>query len=120
MDVESQAGSPKNQLVRRRFQVVSARFRARFDATQTEITSVYRWNSALSPVRLDPYQKLDEYNDPTLSLSIAQNLPNWRMMPGKVQAIVDARNLLDQCLGSQGNQFGQYPRLVKGGISIRF
>jgi hypothetical protein len=118
---ESQAASLQDQLVRRRFHVVSARFKAKFDATQTEVTTVYRWNSALSPVRLDPYQQLDEYNDPTLSLSIAQNLPNWRMLPGRVQAIVDARNLLDQCIGgSQGNQYGQYPRLVKGGISIRF
>ena len=40
--------------------------------------------------------------------------------PGKVQAIVDARNLLDQCLGSQHTQFGQYPKLLKGGINIRF
>jgi hypothetical protein len=120
IDTNSRAESLQDQLVHRRFQVVSARFKARLDATQTEITTVYRWSSALSPARLDPYQRLDEYNDPTLSLSIAQNLPSWRMFPGKVQAIVDARNLLDQCLGSQRNQFGQYPRLVKGGINIRF
>jgi len=61
-----------------------------------------------------------EYNDPTLSVSIAQNLPSWRMFPGKVQAIVDARNLLDPCQGAQHIQFGQYPRLLKGGINIRF
>jgi hypothetical protein len=120
MSGQTAAGPLEAQLVRRRFQVVSARFKAKLDTTQTEITTVYRWNSALSPARLDPYQRVDEYNDPTLSLSIAQNLPSWRMLPGRVQAIVDARNLLDQCLGSQGNQFGQYPRLVKGGISIRF
>ena len=36
------------------------------------------------------------------------------------EAIVDARNLLDQSLGTQHTQFGQYPRLVKGGINIRF
>jgi hypothetical protein len=120
MDADSSAGSLQEQLVRRRFHVVAARFKARLDTTQTEITTVYRWNSELSAVRLDPYQRLDEYNDTTLSLSIAQNLPSWRMFPGRVQAIVDARNLLDQCLGSRSNQFGQYPRLVKGGISIRF
>ncbi len=88
--------------------------------TQTEITTVYRWTSAVSASRLDPYQRLVEYNDPTLSVSIAQNLPTWRMFPGKVQAIVDARNLLDQCLGSQHTPFGQYPKLLKGGINIRF
>jgi len=113
-------GPVQGQLVRRQFQVVAARFKARLDSTQTEITTVYRWTSALSPVRLDPYQRLDEYNDPSLSLSIAQNLPGWRLFPGRVQAVVDARNLLDQCVSSQGNQIGQYPRLVKGGINIRF
>ena len=113
-------GPFQSRLVQRQFQVVSARFKARLDSTQTEITTVYRWTSAQSPVRLDPYQRLDEYNDPSLSLSIAQNLPGWRMLPGRVQAIVDARNLLNECIGSQGNQFGQYPRLLKGGINIRF
>jgi hypothetical protein len=110
----------RNLLVRRRFQSVAARFKADVDATQTEITAVYRWTSAFSASRLDPYQRLIEYNDPTLSLSVAQNLPTWGMFPGKVQAILDARNLLDQSLGAPRTQVGLYPRLVKGGINIKF
>jgi hypothetical protein len=109
-----------NQFVRRRFQMVAVRLKAKVDATQTEITTVYRWTSDFSASRLDPYQRLVEYNDPTLSVSIAQNLPTWRMFPGRVQAILDARNLLDPCTASKRIQFGQYPRLVKGGINIRF
>ena len=100
--------------------MVAARFKAKVDTTQTEITTVYRWISDVPASRLDPYQRLVEYNDPTLSVSIAQNLPTFRMFPCRVQAIVDARNLLDQSLGTQHTQFGQYPRLVKGGINIRF
>ena len=110
----------RNQLVKRRFQSVAARFKADVDATQTEITAVYRWTSAFAASHLDPYQRMMEYNDPTLSLSIAQNLPTWRMFPGKVQAILDARNLLDQSFGAPRAQAGQYPRLVKGGINIKF
>jgi hypothetical protein len=110
----------RNQLVRRRFQSIAARFRADVDATQTEITAVYRWTSDFSASRLDPYQRVIEYNDPTLSLSIAQNLPTWGMFPGKVQAILDARNLLDQSFGAPRTQAGLYPRLVKGGINIKF
>ncbi len=110
----------RSQLVRRRFQSVAARFKADVDATHTEIPAVYGWISAFAASRLDPYQRLMEYNDPTLSLSIAQNLPTWRVFPGKVQAIVDARNLLDQSFGPQRTQVGQYPRLLKGGISIKF
>lgn len=109
-----------NQLERRRFQSVAARFKADVDATQTEITAVYRWTSAFSVSHLDPYQQVVEYNDPTLSLSIAQNLPTWRMFPGRVQAILDARNVLDQSFGAPRTQSGLYPRLVKGGINIKF
>ena len=108
------------QLSLHHFHMATARFKAKVDTTQTEITTVYRWTSALSASRLDPYQRLVEYNDPTLSVSIAQNLPTWGIFPGKVQAIVDARNLLDQCFGAQHTSFGQYPRLLKGGINIRF
>jgi hypothetical protein len=110
----------KNQLARRRFQSVAARFKADVDMTQTEITAVYRWTSAFSASRLDPYQRVIEYNDPTLSLSIAQNLPTGGMFPGKIQAILDARNLLDQSFGAAKTQAGLYPRLVKGGINIKF
>ena len=69
----------RNGLERRHFQSIAGRFKADVDATQTEITAVYRWTSAFSPSRLDPYQHVMEYNDPTLSLSIVQNLPTWRM-----------------------------------------
>jgi len=110
----------QERLARRRFQSLAARFKADVDATQTEITAVYRWTSGVSASHLDPYQRVMEYNDPTLSLSIAQNLPTWRMFPGKVQAILDARNLLDQSVGTSKTQVGLYPRLVKGGINIKF
>src|SRR5262245_50036010 len=107
-------------LARERFHVLTARIKAEIDSTQTEITAVYRWMSDFSATRLDPYQRTVEYNDPSLSLSLAQNLPTWRMFPGKVQAIVDARNLFEQSYSSRNMQIAQYPRLVKGGINIKF
>jgi len=110
----------QHQLTRRRFQVLAARFKADLDTTQTEITAVYRWMSNFSVSHIDPYQRLIEYNDPTLSVSIAQNIPTWRLFPGKVQAILDARNLFEQSFGPQRTQVAQYPRLVKGGINIKF
>ena len=110
----------RNQLAQQRFHVVAARFKADLDATQTEITAAYRWVSDFSASRIDPYQRLVEYNDPTLSVSIAQNLPTMRMFPAKLQAIVDARNLFEQSFGPQHTQIAQYPRLVKGGINIKF
>ena len=107
-------------LAKERFHVLTARIKAEIDCTQTEVTAVYRWISDFSATRLDPYQRTVEYNDPSLSLSLAQNLPTWRMFPGKVQAIVDARNLFEQSYSSRNSQIAQYPRLVKGGINIKF
>lgn len=108
------------QLGRRQFQVLSARFKADVDLTRTEITAIYRWSPDVSVSRIDSYQRLMEYNDPTLSLSIAQNLPAFRLFPAKLQAILDARNLFEQSSGPQHVQLVQYPRCLKGGINIKF
>jgi hypothetical protein len=116
----STVGDIHRDVRRERFHLVMARFKAEIDSTQTEFTAVYRWMSNFSATRLDPYQRTVEYNDPSLSLSLAQNLPNWRMLPGKMQAIIDARNLFEQAYSSKNLQLAQYPRLVKGGINIKF
>jgi hypothetical protein len=113
-------GDLPSRLKDERFHMVTARFKAKLDNTQTEITAVYRWVSAFSATRLDPYQRTTEYNDPSLSLFVAQNLPTFRMLPGKVQAILDARNLFERAYGTNSSQIDQYPRLVKGGINIKF
>jgi hypothetical protein len=110
----------RNQVSRRRFHVVTARVKADFELTNTELTAVYRWMSKYAAGLIDPYQQATEYNDPTLSISIAQNLPTFGAFPAKVQAIFDARNLLEQPFGSSKNQLAISPRYVKGGINFRF
>jgi hypothetical protein len=69
---------------------------------------------------IDPYQQNAEYSDPTLSISITQNLPTFGAIPAKVQAVFDARNLFEQPFGSSKTQLAASPRYVKGGINIRF
>lgn len=110
----------RNQISRRQFHVVTARLKTDFELTNTELTAVYRWMSKYAAGFIDPYQQATEYNDPTLSISIAQNLPTFGAIPAKVQAIFDARNLLEQPFGSSRNQIALSPRFVKGGINIRF
>lgn len=107
------------QMESRRFQVFTARIKTDFELTNTELTAVYRWVSKYAAAAIDPYQQNVEYNDPTLSISIAQNLPTFRAIPAKVQAVFDARNLLERPVGPS-NQFALSPRWVKGGINIRF
>jgi hypothetical protein len=110
----------RSQMDLRKFQVVTARIKADFDLTNTELTAVYRWVSKYAATTLDPYQQNVEYSDPTLSISIAQNLPTFGAIPAKVQAIFDARNLLERPVGSSSHQLTLSPRYVKGGINIRF
>lgn len=109
-----------SQLAEKRFQIVTARLKTDLDTTQTEITAIYRWMSGFPVSHIDAYQRRFEYNDPSLSLTVAQNLPTWRLFPGKIQAILDARNLFEQSFGPHRTQVAQYPRLVKGGINIKF
>jgi hypothetical protein len=108
------------QMSQRQLHVVTARIKTDLDITNTQLTAVYRWVSPFAAAPVDPYQTNVEYNDPTLSITVAQNLPTWGMFPGKVQAILDARNLLEQSANGHTTQISISPRFVKGGINIRF
>ncbi len=110
----------REQAEQRNFHVVTARFKTDIEPTRTSVTAVYRWTSGFSLAPIDPYQRFAEYNDPTLSLTIAQDLPSPRILPAKVQAIVDARNLFEPSFGSRRTVHAGYPRLLKGGIHFKF
>ena len=109
-----------DQMTQRQFHVVTARVKTDVDITNTELTAVYHWVSPLAAVTIDPYQTNAEYLDPTLSITIAQTLPTWGAFPGKVQAILDARNLFEPSNPNHGIHISNSPRFVKGGINIRF
>jgi hypothetical protein len=110
----------RSQIQKRQFHVITARVKTDFNLTNTELTAVYRWISDYAAGAIDPYQQVVEYNDPTLSISVAQNLPPLGPFPAKVQAIVDARNLFEQSFGPPGAQLAHSPRFLRGGINIRF
>ncbi|HEX4999013.1 MAG TPA: carboxypeptidase-like regulatory domain-containing protein [Terriglobia bacterium] len=103
-----------------RFHVVTMRFHASFPLTSTELTTVYRWMPQISAVPVDPYQTFSESNEPTLSFMLAQDLPSLRPFGGKLQAVVDARNILEPSLSGRRVQLAQSPRLIKGGLNIQF
>ena len=110
----------REQAEQRNFHVVTARVKTDLELTQTSVTAVYRWTSGFSLAPIDPYQRFAEYNDPTLSLTIAQDLPSLSILPAKVQAIVDVRNLFEPSFGSRRTMHAGYPRLLKGGIHFKF
>jgi hypothetical protein len=52
---------------------------------------------------------------------VAQGLPALPPFGGSVQAILDARNIFEpSLLDGRRFQLAQAPRLVKGGVNIRF
>jgi len=118
--VASSLDQVRSEVSQRQFHVITARVKTDFALTNTQLTAVYRWVSKYAAGMIDPYQQSSEFNDPTLSISITQNLPTFGAIPAKVQAIFDARNLLEQPFGSSRTQLTVSPRYVKGGINIRF
>jgi Carboxypeptidase regulatory-like domain len=105
---------------RRNYHVLTARVHGRFDLTHTELTAVYRWSPGYPLAQLDPYQRFAEYNDPTLSLTIAQDLPSGGLLPARLQAVVDARNLFEPAFGSNRTVSASSPRILRGGLHFKF
>src|SRR4030095_8342467 len=93
----------RSRVSQKQFHVVTARIKTDFALTNTQLIAVYRWVSRYAAGPIDPYQQTAEFNDPTLSISITQNLPTFGAIPAKVQAIFDDRNLLEQPFGSSRN-----------------
>lgn len=105
---------------RRDYHVLTARVHGRFELTHTELTAVYRWSPGYPVAQVDPYQRFAEYNDPTLSLTIAQDLPSGGILPARLQAVLDARNLFEPAFGSNRTVSASTPRILKGGLHFKF
>jgi hypothetical protein len=94
--------------------------------THTFWIASYRWTSgrALSPV--DAFNASAGQADPYLNLFVRQPLPGATFLPGKMEALVDVRNLLAQgyvpVMGQDGHTLYlvQSARAVRGGIAFVF
>jgi hypothetical protein len=104
----------------------AAKFSGYIPASHTRWITSYRWTSgsALSPV--DEFNASAGHADPYLSIFIRQPLPSRTFMPGKMEALVDVRNLMAQgyvpVLGQDGRTIFlvQSARSVRGGLSFTF
>lgn len=110
----------RSAATRRGYHVLTARVHGRFALTHTELTAVYRWSPGYPLAQVDPYQRFAEYNDPTLSLTIAQDVPSGGLLPARLQAVVDARNLFEPAFGSNRTVSASTPRILKGGLHFKF
>ncbi len=92
----------------------------------TEWIVSYRWTngSALTPV--DMFNATSGQTDPFFNLFLRQPIPRMRLVPGRMEALIDLRNLLAQgyvpVIGPDGSTvyLVQSARSVRGGLAFTF
>ena len=104
------------------FQTGALQLGAVFD-TGTHVRTVLRFSPDATVFAIDPFAGRLGVYDPSLSIQITQDLPNFGL-PVRAEAVLDARNLLDaQAATENGEILTQLlsgRRSVRGGISVRF
>ncbi|HYE12890.1 MAG TPA: carboxypeptidase-like regulatory domain-containing protein [Pyrinomonadaceae bacterium] len=99
---------------------------AQLDASVADgmtVRTVLRFSPRAAVFAVDPFAGRLAVYDPSLSILVTQELPNFGL-PVRAQATLDARNVLDTLTGVEdGENFmslGALRRTVRGGISLRF
>ncbi|HJQ32090.1 MAG TPA: carboxypeptidase-like regulatory domain-containing protein [Pyrinomonadaceae bacterium] len=89
----------------------------------TNVRTVLRFSPRAAVFAIDPFAGRLAVYDPSLSILVTQELPNFGL-PVRAQATVDARNLLDVLTGADDGDtqysLGALRRSLRGGISVRF
>ncbi len=89
----------------------------------THIRTVFRFSRDATVFAIDPFAGRLGVYDPSLSIQITQDLPNFGL-PLHAEAIIDARNLLDTQPSTDNGEVltlvSTTRRSVRGGISLRF
>jgi hypothetical protein len=105
---------------------VTAKVTGTLPGSHTKLIASYRWmnGSALTPV--DMFNVSPGQADPYLNVFVRQPLPFGRLIPCKMEAIVDVRNLLAQGYIPLVTPDGgtvylvQSARSIRGGVSFTF
>jgi hypothetical protein len=104
------------------FQTAAAQLSADFE-TGTQVRTVFRFSPEATVFAIDPFAGRLAVFDPSLSILVTQELPNFGL-PVRAVAVIDARNLLDaQTVADDGETrifINSNRRLLRGGISVRF
>ncbi|HEX6716667.1 MAG TPA: carboxypeptidase-like regulatory domain-containing protein [Pyrinomonadaceae bacterium] len=120
--VRSNFSTPADLFESGMFQTVGFQFGGVF-RTGTQVRTVLRFSPQATVFAIDPFAGRLGVYDPTLSIQVTQELPNFGL-PLRAEAILDARNLLDaQTTTDNGDILtfvGNNGRSVRGGISVRF
>lgn len=108
-------------------QALTTRLSGTAPVLKTRWIASYKWTSgrdAITPV--DAFNATAGTADPYLSFFVRQPLPSLSFLPGKMEALIDVRNLLAQgyvpMYGADGKTLYlvQVPRSVRGGLAFNF
>lgn len=113
-------------LVARNRHALGAKMSGTLPCTHTHWIASYRWTSggALTPV--DMYNASAGQIDPYFNLFLRQPIPGTGFLPGRMEALLDLRNLLAEgyvpVLGNDGRTvyLVQAARSVRGGVAFIF
>lgn len=98
---------------------LSAKLAGTLPHSKTEWLTSYRWTSAGALTPVDWYNSGPGQTDAYLNVFIRQPLPGTGFMPGKMEALVDLRNLLAQGYRPMVGPDGQTVYLVQAARSVR-
>ncbi|HMF92045.1 MAG TPA: carboxypeptidase-like regulatory domain-containing protein [Candidatus Angelobacter sp.] len=113
-------------LVTRRQQSLGAKLAGYVPASGTRWIASYKWTSGNTVSVVDAFNASPGQTDPYLSLFIRQPLPATSLIPAKMDALVDLRNLLAQgylpVMGPDGRlvYLVQSARSLRGGVAFTF
>jgi len=106
------------------FQVATAKLDLDFtERTGTRVSTVIRLSPSAFVFAIDPFAGRMSVYDPNINVYVTQELPSFGL-PGRWEALVDVRNLLNQALGVEdgGMQLARARarRTVRGGLAFRW
>lgn len=116
-----------SDMVNERRQSATVKLAGTSHLTRTKWLASYRWNNGLQTLTpVDQFNVSSGQSDPYLNIFLRQPLPGMGFIPGRVEALVDVRNLLAQgyvpVLAPDGHTvyLMQSARAIRGGIAFTF
>jgi len=116
----------RNLLAEHRSQAMTAKVSGTLPGAQTHLIASYRWMNGAALTSVDMFNVSPGEADPYLDIFVRQPLPRTHFIPGKMEAVVDVRNLLAQgylpVISSDGGTvyLVQSARSVRGGVAFTF
>lgn len=112
--------------VTRNRHTMAAKVSGTVPCSKTRWITSYRWLSGQALTPVDMFNASPGQADPYLNIFLRQPIPGTGFLPGRIEAMIDVRNLLAQgyvpVLGQDGHTvyLVQSARAVRGGVSFTF